>query len=82
MYDLSSLWIDNYIEDVVCDRSSIEPVSLTKLRAVNPHMWFEDTKGVIRTRKSKKNRQHSGQKKKDKKTNNDLQNIHIKPKIE
>ena len=25
-------------------------------------MWFEDTKGVIRTRKSKKNRQHNGQK--------------------
>ena len=32
---------------------------------------FEDTKGVIRIRKSK-NRQHNGQKKKDKKTNNDL----------
>jgi hypothetical protein len=27
---------------------------------------FEDTKGVIRIRKSKKNRQHNGQKKKDK----------------
>ena len=38
---------------------------------------FEDTKGVIRIRKSKKNRQHNGQKKKDKRTNNDLQNIHI-----
>jgi hypothetical protein len=32
---------------------------------------FEDTKGVIRIRKSK-----------DKRTNNDLQNIHIKLKIE
>jgi hypothetical protein len=41
---------------------------------------FEDTKGVIRIRKSKKNRQHNGQKKKDKRTNNDLQNIHIKTK--
>ena len=38
---------------------------------------FEDTKGVIRIRKSK-NRQHNCQKKKYKKTNNDLQNIHIK----
>jgi hypothetical protein len=38
---------------------------------------FEDTKGVIRIRKSKKNRQHNGQTKK-----NDLQNIHIKLKIE
>jgi hypothetical protein len=27
--------------------------------------------------KSKKNRQHNGQKKNDKRTNNDLQNIHI-----
>ena len=43
---------------------------------------FEDTKGVIRIRISKKNRQHNGQKKKDKGTNNDLQNIHIKLKIE
>ena len=31
---------------------------------------------------SKKNRQHNGQKKKCKRTNNDLQNIHIKLKIE
>jgi hypothetical protein len=42
----------------------------------------EDTKGVIRIRKSKKDRQHNCQKKKDKRTNNDLQNIHIKLKIE
>jgi len=35
-----------------------------------------DTKGVIRIRKSK-NRQHNGQKKKYKRTNNDLQNIDI-----
>ena len=39
---------------------------------------FEDTKGVIRIRTSKKNRQHNGQKKEDKMTNNDLQSIHIK----
>ena len=43
---------------------------------------FEDTKGVIRIRKSKKDRQNNGQRKKDKRTNNDLQNIHIKLKIE
>jgi hypothetical protein len=42
---------------------------------------FEDTKGVIRICISK-NRQHKGQKKKYKRTNNDLQNIHIKLKIE
>jgi len=33
---------------------------------------FEDTKGVIRRHRSKKDRQHKGQKKKDKRTNNDL----------
>ena len=44
---------------------------------------FEDTKGVIRIRMFKKNRQHEiGQKKKDKRTNNHLQSIHIKLKIE
>ena len=43
---------------------------------------FEDTKGLIRIRILKKNRQHNGQKKKYKRTNNDLQNIHIKLKIE
>ena len=42
---------------------------------------FDDTKGVIRIRISK-NRQHNGQKKEYKGTNNDLQNIHIKLRIE
>ena len=41
---------------------------------------FEDTKGVIRNRKSMKNRQHNGQKKKYKRTNNHLQNIAYKTK--
>ena len=36
---------------------------------------FEDTKGAIRICISKKNRQHNGQKKKYKRTNNDQQNI-------
>jgi len=40
-----------------------------------------NTKGVIRNRKSK-NRQYNGQNKKNKRTNNNLQNIHIKLKIE
>ena len=38
-------------------------------------------KGVIRICISKKNRQHNGQKKKYKKTNNDLQKLNIKLKI-
>jgi len=41
-----------------------------------------DAKGVIKIRKSKKDRQDNGQKKKYKRTNNDLQNIHIQLKIE
>ena len=39
---------------------------------------LEDTKDVIR----KTYRQHNSLKKKDKRTNNNLQNIHIKLKIE
>ena len=39
---------------------------------------FEDPKWVIRISESKKDRQHNGQKKKDKRTNNDLQNMHIR----
>ena len=43
---------------------------------------IEDTKGLIRIRISKKNRQHNGQKKINKRTNNDLQNIHkIKDRV-
>jgi hypothetical protein len=41
---------------------------------------FEDTKGAIRIRISKKNRQHNDRKKKYKRTNNGLQNIDIKLK--
>jgi len=43
---------------------------------------FEDTKGVVRIHKSKKDRQHNVQMKKYKRTNNDLQSIHIKLTIE
>jgi len=41
---------------------------------------FEDTKGVIRIRKSKNDRQQNGQNESDKRKNNDLQYIHIKLK--
>ena len=43
---------------------------------------FEDTKGAIRIRISKKNRQHNGQNKRYKGKNNDQQYIHVKLKIE
>ena len=39
---------------------------------------LEGSKWVIRILLSKKNRQHNGQKKNYKRTNNDLQDIHIK----
>ena len=42
----------------------------------------ENTKGVIRSHESKKDKQYTGQKKNYKRTNNDLKNIHIKLKIE
>ena len=47
-------------------------------------MWkeeFEDTNGVIKIRNSKEHRQHNGQIKKEKRTNSDLQYMHIKLKI-
>ena len=43
---------------------------------------LEDTTMVSIIRISKKNRQHNNQKEINKKTNNDLQNIHMIPKIE
>jgi hypothetical protein len=45
-------------------------------------LFPKDTKGVIRIPKSKKNGQHYAQKNKEKRSNNDLHNIQIKPKIE
>jgi len=41
---------------------------------------FDDIKWLFIIRKSNKDRQHNGQKKKDKRTNNDLQNITHKTK--
>ena len=41
---------------------------------------FEDTKEVIQSRKLKNDRQYNGQKKKDKMTNNDIQNTTQKTK--
>ena len=42
---------------------------------------FEDTKGLIRSRKSRKKRQYNGQRKKDKRTKSYLQKLDIKLKI-
>ena len=50
--------------------------SLVIFKVLNPLLEekFEDTKDVIRSCESK-DRQHNGRKKKDERTNNDLQNI-------
>ena len=48
---------------------------------VNIKKRFDDAKGVIRIRKWK-DRQHNDQKKKDKRTSNNHQNIQIKLKID
>jgi len=43
---------------------------------------FEDTKGVIRIRKSKQDRQHNGKKKRTKGQTTIYKTLHIKLKIE
>ena len=58
------------------------PPSFSSLSVLQAQEEFEDTKGAIRNRNSGKDRQPNGQRKKDKRTNNDLQNIHIKLKID
>ena len=60
----------------------IKEIKSRSLLEVFMQKEFEDTKGVIRIHKLKKNKQHNGEKKKYKRTNNDLQNIDIKLKIE
>ena len=72
-----STWIHGRI---ACDIYDVKTSDLPPLMYSKEE--FEDTKGAIRIRKSQKNRQHNGQQKKYKKTNNDQQNIHIKLKIE
>jgi len=62
--------------------SCVLRISITNVVRTTRYEEFEDTKGAIRIRISKKSRQHNDQKKKYKRTNNDLQNIHIKLKIE
>jgi len=49
-------------------------------RYIHIQVVLEDTKEVIRIRIIKKKRQNTGQKKKYKRTNNDLQNTHYKAK--
>jgi hypothetical protein len=64
------LWTTHIVLNIVLD-----PITGDVMNIVTLSNWqeeFEDTKGVIRIRISKKNRQHNGQKKKYNRTNNDL----------
>jgi regulator of RNase E activity RraA len=45
----------------------------TDLTIIDGQVIYQDTRGIIRIRKSKKDRQHNGQKIQDKRTNNALQ---------
>jgi tRNA A-37 threonylcarbamoyl transferase component Bud32 len=68
--------------EVCAYKTSLTSPFVTDVSAPSQEEEFEDTKGVIKIRIPKKNRQHNGQKQKYKRTNNDQQNIHIKLKIE
>jgi hypothetical protein len=57
-----------------CSFDTLPSSSCINILSTTYQEEFEDTKGIIRIPKSKKNRQHNGQKKKYKKTNSDLQN--------
>ena len=89
MIDLFWIFILNSLKLVTFQRN-IEPVYRKASGSINIILYCGEKlkkslkipKGVIRIRISKKNWQHNGQKKKYKRTNNDLQNIHIKLKIE
>ena len=76
VYRKLSHFVNKHIK-VVSEISSFETcMSIqTSVKDDDSYEEFEDTKGVIRIRKSKKNRQRNVQKKKDKRTNSDLQNI-------
>jgi len=64
------------------DPSRVLPVVNSQIRNyrvnntnVDIYEKFKDSKGIIRSRQSKKERQYNDKKKKDKGTNNEIQNI-------
>ena len=80
-----SLFVLFFCHCVFCPTiySSDYPFGIFKLFYLDSFIEeLEDTRRVIRIHISMKNIQHRGLKKKYKRTNNDLQNIHIKLKIE
>jgi hypothetical protein len=88
--DVNSLLSTAYTMDRMWIHCYPQPIQWTGCEFIDIHSLYNGTtyllcflfcKGVIRIRISKKNRKHNGQKKKYKRTNNNLQNIHIKLKI-
>ena len=80
VYKTTDIYI--YYSDLVHGKFPIKMKYLYNGVSLKLYEEFEDTKEASRIRISKKNRQSNGQKKKYKRTNNDLLNIHIKLKIE
>ena len=67
------------------EKKNIEKVWIIKWKTKNTtssEVKLEDTKGVIRSRKSKKNRQHNDQKKTTKEQTKIYKTLHRKTKIE
>jgi len=69
----ASLHTINHVCSISCVRKA-DDIRYFAGKSFNK-FFFEDTKGVIRSRKWKKDRQHNGQEEKYKRTRNDLQNI-------
>ena len=77
IYDVTCLPLG--VWDVLSDSLCIRKFNLCVSTAYNDWM-FEDNKVVIRGHNSKWGRQYNGKEKKDKRTNNDLQNTTQKTK--
>ena len=83
-YPFGIFWrlLNKLLYEEIADTKGVKLLNKVTNLNLNITEEFEYIKGVIRICMSKKNRQHNGQKKKYKRTNSDLQNIHIKQKIE
>ena len=78
MITTNGTYPQSFVTQTFRNAKQVKVAKLSKISHILIQEEIEDTKGVIRIRKAKKEKQHNGQKKKDKRTNNDLQNIHIK----
>ena len=77
--DLGTLNMDNYFPNTGIINVILSVCGVSSVLRYSYLEEFYDTKGIIIIRKSK-DRQHNGQKKKNQRTNNDLQNITHKTK--